>query len=377
MNKLYIALALSLMAIVINSNFLSNNLDHSEKNEEVSLRKEKSTDTSIYTKSDQDVTLPKEESIAELINSRRKTEKQKNATNNRESKIIEDDKSKNITTYNTTPKNTIIDNKELLIILTSIDTDGKKIYELAYQITKKNNKKSAILIVNAMLENYRLGNFYNLEILQETLAEFNSTEAIEELLNAMFSNPEMSYSISRLPDTAKYAIKKAIYKAVDRDSIASKLTSIYQNSTDDENKNRIIEFIYPEVYAMIAVEAYNQGDTELFTKMTQNLTRIEDKHAINGLMILARKIDTNSIDTITKIAETWSGYNLSKNTESLVEDYLSDEISTPKERIIATAILSNIENKEKVLGKAWNYEKNELVKTYINQYRYSDLKDEY
>ena len=94
-------------------------------------------------------------------------------------------------------------------------------------------------------------------------------------------------------------------------------------------------------------------------------------------MILARKININSIATVEEVAKKWSSYNLSKKTISLAEDYLSNGTSTPKERIIATSILSNVKNKEKVLEKAWDNENDELVRSYIDQYRYSNLKDEH
>lgn len=345
MNKLYIALILSLVAIAINSNFSSKkNLNYDEKSKNISIIEHKNID-SYKNKMDDNLPLSINEGNT--------------------GDFLLDEKESDVETINTAEKNNI---KEHPIVKNNLSNDI---------LSTNKNKKSIKPIISDILESYQLGNISNLEPLQEQLAEFNTAESIEELLDMIFSDPATSYEVSQLPDTTKYAIKKIISLAEDRDYIASKLTSIYQNTTDDEAKYRIARFVYPEAYAMIAVEAYNQGDTDIFTEMTQNLIRTDNKHAVDGLMILARKIDTSSIDTVTEIAKKWSDYNLSKDTASLAEDYLSNGASTPKERIIAAAILSNNKKKDKILEKAWTNEENDLVKIYINQYRYSDLINEY
>jgi hypothetical protein len=266
--------------------------------------------------------------------------------------------------------NECIDNLKQL--LTSIALNEELYNEIVLSIVKVGNKESAELLLQSIYKNNELGNKKNIEAFQNLLAEFDSTEAMEVFAQAIFSNVYDTSYIQQLSGDMQYAIEKVITNTSDRDYVASTLSRLYENALDEKIENRIVALDHPEMYAATAIEAYGQGNSDLYNTMLENLTKTNNRQAINGLMTLSRKMGENSLGDVLKVANQWASRNSSTKIISIAEDYLSNPESTPEERIIAAALISNTTEKEKILGKALQYEEDENVNHYINQYRYAN-----
>jgi len=145
------------------------------------------------------------------------------------------------------------------------------------------------------------------------------------------------------------------------------LVETYQNTEEEEIKEKISKLDTPEVYTLLALEANQNDDTDSYQLMMNKLEERTEEEVIGGFMAFSKN-DSDSLDNITQLAEKWSNNNLSKKSAEITEDYLSRGDVKPRERIVAISILSNMEDREKrdrILTKALEHEDDEDVVNFI------------
>jgi hypothetical protein len=246
--------------------------------------------------------------------------------------------------------------KKIIMILTNEEINSSIVEKISNGISFFNNKESVIFLLESLALNYELENKINGEIIQNSFFNFSSEE-VALLFTTILFKDKQSLFINDLPINVQYAMEKTINNVANRENISSHLFTLYENSSE-ELKDKIINFNYPETNAMIALDAYNNGDNDVYKNILQNLVKKDNEDVINGLMFLARKIDSSSLNEVTKIAIQWNQTNSSQRSIEIAEDYLSRSDATSQERIIALALLSNDngENNKKALSKALDYE---------------------
>lgn len=146
------------------------------------------------------------------------------------------------------------------------------------------------------------------------------------------------------------------------------LVETYQNTEEEEIKEKISKLDTPEVYTLLALEANQNDDTDSYQLMMNKLEERTEEEVISGFMAFTKNDDSDSLDNITQLTEKWSNNNLSKQSAEITEDYLSRGDVKPRERIVAISILSNMEDREKrdrILTKALEHEDDEDVVTFI------------
>jgi len=146
------------------------------------------------------------------------------------------------------------------------------------------------------------------------------------------------------------------------------LVETYQNTEEEEIKEKISKLDTPEVYTLLALEANQNDDTDSYQLMMNKLEERTEEEVISGFMAFTKNDDSDSLDNITQLTEKWSNNNLSKQSAEIAEDYLSRGDVKPRERIVAISILSNMEDREKrdrILTKALEHEDDEDVVTFI------------
>lgn len=256
--------------------------------------------------------------------------------------------------------------EKLRFLLVSDVLNKQTLEELVTSVSLLNSKESADLLIDVMAESIKADKAENVPVIERAFANFDNPEVAESLASFLY---ERSEDVALSYDT-QYAIEKTIHKTTDRDLVASKLAQMYQNSADEETKAKLANLNYPEMYAVVAADSYNRGDTDTYDAMVENLTKTTKEEALNGFMLLARKNETGTVDEITKVASQWSSTNASPRVLEIAEDYLSKSDTTPKERIIASAILSSMQNSEKrnqILNKALDHEEDGDVVACISE----------
>jgi len=146
------------------------------------------------------------------------------------------------------------------------------------------------------------------------------------------------------------------------------LVETYQNTEEEEIKEKISKLDTPEVYTLLALEANQNDDTDSYQLMMNKLEERTEEEVISGFMAFTKNDDSDSLDNITQLTEKWSNNNLSKQSAEIAEDYLSRGDVKPRERIVAISILSNMEDREKrdrILTKALEHEDDEDVVNFI------------
>ena len=146
------------------------------------------------------------------------------------------------------------------------------------------------------------------------------------------------------------------------------LVETYQNTEEEEIKEKISKLDTPEVYTLLALEANQNDDTDSYQLMMNKLEERTEEEVISGFMAFTKNDDSDSLDNITQLTEKWSNNNLSKKSAEITEDYLSRGDVKPRERIVAISILSNMEDREKrdrILTKALEHEDDEDVVNFI------------
>jgi len=146
------------------------------------------------------------------------------------------------------------------------------------------------------------------------------------------------------------------------------LVETYQNTEEEEIKEKISKLDTPEVYTLLALEANQNDDTDSYQLMMNKLEERTEEEVISGFMAFTKNDDSDSLDNITQLTEKWSNNNLSKQSAEITEDYLSRGDVKPRERIVAISILSNMEDREKrdrILTKALEHEDDEDVVNFI------------
>ena len=146
------------------------------------------------------------------------------------------------------------------------------------------------------------------------------------------------------------------------------LVETYQNTEEEEIKEKISKLDTPEVYTLLALEANQNDDTDSYQLMMNKLEERTEEEVISGFMAFTKNNDADSLDNITQFTEKWSNNNLSKKSAEITEDYLSRGDVKPRERIVAISILSNMEDREKrdrILTKALEHEDDEDVVNFI------------
>lgn len=146
------------------------------------------------------------------------------------------------------------------------------------------------------------------------------------------------------------------------------LVETYQNTTEEEIREKIATIDTPEVYTLLALEAKQNDDTDTYQLMMNKIEDRSKEEVIGGFMAFTKNDDTGSLDNITQLTTQWSSKNLSERSIEITKDYLSRADAKPRERIIAISILANMKNREerdRVLTKALEYEDNEDVLNFI------------
>ena len=206
--------------------------------------------------------------------------------------------------------------------------------------------------------------------LQKDIASLEST-----LVAKLQNNPnEETYSMFKkllnLEETTvedkKYIVD--LLEAVGTDDSKALLVEMYQNSDNEELKEKISKLDTPEVYTLLALEANQNGDTDSYQLMMNKLDERKEEEVISGFMAFTKSDDADSLDNLTQLIAKWSRDNLSPRSAEIAEEYLSKADAKPKERIVAISILANMKNREKrdhILKKALEYEENEDVVNFI------------
>jgi hypothetical protein len=254
-----------------------------------------------------------------------------------------------------------VEKLEYLLSSDELDTDTLK--ELVTSISLQNNKQSADLLIKAMVESINDEDIDKLSTIESAFENFDSPEVAESFAEFLYNKNEDI----KLSEDTKYAIKKIINKTSDRDMVASNLAQIYEN-LDEDKKTDIANLEHPEMYAVIASNAYKQGDLDTYEMMIDNLSKSTKQEVLNGFMILARKDQSSSTQEIAKVASQWSRENSSQRVMQIAEDYLSRSDTTAQERIVASSIVANLQEADKreyILNKAADHQEDGDVIAHI------------
>lgn len=219
----------------------------------------------------------------------------------------------------------------------------------------------------------------DLEILYDinaSLSKSDSVESLTLLLEVLMESQDTEIAYKFLPSSTKDLIIKLIDNVKRRDIFVPVLAQAYMQNKDSFG-DLFIQVDYPEIYALVAIEADKVGNQGLKQVALEQVLKSSSDNSFKALTIYAEKnTSPYALDEAYKKAKKWSLRFLSPKVAELAESYLHSFDSTTSEKVVAVGVLSNMDDRKRkmaLLNKVRQYSEDETVNMYIDDYVTDEL----
>lgn len=257
--------------------------------------------------------------------------------------------------------------KEMIETLNNASSGVELRLNAAKALIRSGIRENVLEVFKEAVKAHLQGDYELKESLLQILADVDSIEAADTL-SAILSGGDLNVrGLPEVPDDLRYALGKAIRNVPNNVIMTESLASRYQISSQKEQQ-RLLSISYAPMDAILALEAYRNGDEKSANKFMNEIVAIDDIAAISGLILIA-KDGTIPLDETANAAYEWVEKHPSIPSFDVLVEYLSNPHSTPEEKTIAVYGLTASNNDEQkslyALEKAYRFENNLLVRDYI------------
>lgn len=257
--------------------------------------------------------------------------------------------------------------ERMIEILSDPSYDEKLRQYVAKALIKSGTGEGAVAVLRAIVGAHYLGQYDFKDRLMQIFADLDSVDAADTLAAALTGDDPSYGDLVEMPDDVQYAVAKAIRNISDSRTVGEMLAKRYKTAVMPEARERLMDINHADMNALLAADAYRQGDINEAAVFVERLVERDDPAAMGGMMLLAREASI-PVNVVAQLAYQWmEGHPDTQNHDFLI-DYLSNFDSTAEEKAVAAYTLAAIKDSNEInyaLRKAYTYEEDPLVRSYI------------
>lgn len=257
--------------------------------------------------------------------------------------------------------------ERMIEVLNDSSCDDRFRKYAAEALIKSGIREGVLAVLKAIVDAYFQGQHDFKEGLMQVLADVDSMEAANALVGVLLGEDPSYYKLVEMPEDVRHAIAKAIKNISESEAVGELLTHRYKSATTTGDRNEILHINHPVMNALLAADAYQEGDIDKTNKFVSRIFEIENSTALEGMMHLARE-SSMPLEDVASLAYQWAKENPNTQNHDILVEYISNFNSTPAERAVAASALAAAKDSDVAtyaLQKSYSYEDDPLVRSYI------------
>lgn len=188
-------------------------------------------------------------------------------------------------------------------------------------------------------------------ILTLAIAQFDSTVIAHGFTDYLLDNQEV-------PIELQDALSRSINNSSQRVQIADDIENRFRETVDPEIKTKLLAIDHPEALAKISALALERQDTDLYTKVNEQIKSNPSKNTFDVIrsMVEENNADAEEQKKIEDMAKQWAYRQLSGNRLDYIEEQLARGMLTEAEMPIVLSMLENSEDQSRgheIIARFW------------------------